>query len=155
MPASGSRPGTSASAGPAALLGLALLGAGVFTPGAAADGTEIEIPAISDHEASAIGARVYRNETGGRRERLLWWNEGESFASLGIGHFIWYPPRSEKTFVESLVRLGVGSHREVADIRSFDGFLEWVHEDLEHREQYVKTGWRSWPKHRERRSLGG
>jgi len=56
---------------------------------------------------------------------------------------------AEKTFVESLVRLGVGSHREVAAMRSFDGFLEWVHEDMEHREQYVKTGWRSWPKHRE------
>jgi len=57
---------------------------------------------------------------------------------------------AEKTFVESLVRLGVGSHMEVADMRSFDGFLEWVHEDMEHRESFVKTGWRSWSKHRER-----
>lgn len=57
---------------------------------------------------------------------------------------------AEKTFVESLVRLGVGSYREIADMRSFDGFLEWVHEDLKHRELFVKTGWRSWSKHRER-----
>ena len=57
---------------------------------------------------------------------------------------------AEKTFVESLVRLGVGSYGEVAEMRSFDSFLEWVHEDLEHRERFVKTGWKSWSKHRER-----
>ena len=57
---------------------------------------------------------------------------------------------AEKTFVESLVRLGVGGHGEIADMRSFDGFLDWVHEDLEQRERFVKTGWRSWSKHRER-----
>jgi hypothetical protein len=57
---------------------------------------------------------------------------------------------AERTFVESLVRLGVGSHEEVSEMRSFDGFLEWVHEDLEHRERFVKTGWKSWSKHRER-----
>jgi hypothetical protein len=57
---------------------------------------------------------------------------------------------AEETFVESLVRLGVGGRGEVAGMRSFDGFLEWVHGDLEHRERFVKTGWRSWAKHRER-----
>ena len=61
---------------------------------------------------------------------------------------------AENAFVESLVRLGVGSHREIAGMRSFDGLLEWVHEDLEHRERFVKTGWKSWARHRERRSLG-
>ena len=55
---------------------------------------------------------------------------------------------AEKTFVESLVGLGVGSRWEIAEMRSFDGFLEWVHEDLGHRERFVKTGWRSWSKHR-------
>ena len=57
---------------------------------------------------------------------------------------------AEETFVESLVRLGVGSRGEVAAMRSFNGFLEWVHGDLEHRERFVKTGWRSWARHRER-----
>ena len=57
---------------------------------------------------------------------------------------------AEKTFVESLVRLGVGGHSEIEGMRSFDGFLEWVHDDLEHRERFVKTGWKSWDKHRER-----
>ena len=57
---------------------------------------------------------------------------------------------AEKTFIESLVDLGVGSRREVADIRSFNGFLDWVHEDLETRERFVKTGWKSWSRHRRR-----
>jgi hypothetical protein len=57
---------------------------------------------------------------------------------------------AEKTFVESLVRLGIGGHREIARMRSFDGFLEWVHDDLEHRERFVKTGWKSWSRHKER-----
>jgi len=57
---------------------------------------------------------------------------------------------AEKTFVESLVRLGVGGYREIEGMRSFDGFLDWVHDDLEHRERFVKTGWKSWAKHRER-----
>jgi hypothetical protein len=61
---------------------------------------------------------------------------------------------AERAFVESLVGLGVGRIGEVAGMRSFDGFLEWVHEDLEQRERFVKTGWKSWAKHRERRSLG-
>ncbi len=57
---------------------------------------------------------------------------------------------AEKSFIESLVRLGVGSRREIAGMRSFDGFLEWVHDDMEHRERFVKTGWKSWSRHRER-----
>ncbi|MEA3211856.1 MAG: hypothetical protein QOE70_4913 [Chthoniobacter sp.] len=36
-----------------------------------------------------IGRRVWQNECGGTREGLTSWNADESFASLGIGHFIW------------------------------------------------------------------
>ncbi len=56
---------------------------------------------------------------------------------------------AERTFIESLVRQGIGSFEEVASMRSFNGFLEWVAKDLPHREKYVKTGWKNWKKHRE------
>lgn len=56
---------------------------------------------------------------------------------------------AESRFLESLVRMGLGTEGELASIRSFDGFLEWVKSDLENRERYVKTGWNSWPKHRD------
>ena len=56
---------------------------------------------------------------------------------------------AERTFIESLVRLSIGSYSEVASIRSFNGFLEWVKIDILNREQFVKTGWKNWIKHRD------
>ena len=55
---------------------------------------------------------------------------------------------AERTFIESLTNLGIGDYYSISTMRSFDGFLRWVHEDLESRERYVKTGWSSWSKHR-------
>ena len=46
---------------------------------------------LSDEEINLIGQRIFRNECAGKIEYLTAWNEGEEFASLGIGHFIWYP----------------------------------------------------------------
>ena len=56
---------------------------------------------------------------------------------------------AEREFLKSLVRLGIGDMTTVASMRSFNSFLAWVHEDLEGRERFVKTGWTSWPRLRE------
>ncbi len=56
---------------------------------------------------------------------------------------------AERTFIESLVQQGIGSFSEIASMRSFNGFLMWVKEDLGKRERYVKTGWKNWVKHRD------
>lgn len=56
-------------------------------------------------EDMAIGIRILANETGGDPRKLLWWNQGETFASLGIGHFIWYPASSRGPFEESFPAL--------------------------------------------------
>jgi hypothetical protein len=61
--------------------------------------------ALSDAELDRIGRRVWQNECGGTRDGLTSWNSGESFASLGIGHFIWYPPGQEGPFEESFPKL--------------------------------------------------
>ena len=53
---------------------------------------------------------------------------------------------AESEFISSLVRLDVGGKEEVARMRSFNAFLDWVHEDLEVRESFVKTGWKAWPR---------
>ena len=50
---------------------------------------------------AAIGRKIWENEAAGRVDYLTWWNEGESFASLGIGHFIWFPADSDAPFEES------------------------------------------------------
>jgi hypothetical protein len=48
-----------------------------------------------------IGRRVWQNECGGSVAGLTSWNAGENFASLGIGHFIWYPAGARGPFEES------------------------------------------------------
>src|SRR5581483_10094716 len=49
--------------------------------------------------------RIWRNEAGGKVSALTHWNVGEDFASLGIGHFIWYPDGRRGPFVESFPAL--------------------------------------------------
>ena len=52
-----------------------------------------------------IGRKIWKNECGGTVAGLTSWNEGENFASLGIGHFIWYPAGVRGPFEESFPKL--------------------------------------------------
>jgi len=56
---------------------------------------------ISDAEALRIGKKIWQNESNGTVAGLTAWNAGENFASLGIGHFIWYPRGVHGPFEES------------------------------------------------------
>jgi len=56
---------------------------------------------ISRADALRIGKRVWQNESNGSIAGLTAWNSGEDFASLGIGHFIWYPEGMRGPFEES------------------------------------------------------
>ena len=56
---------------------------------------------ISYVQAQELGTRIWKNECGGKVEGLTSWNEGEDFASLGIGHFLWYPSGRKQTFKET------------------------------------------------------
>jgi hypothetical protein len=56
---------------------------------------------ISDAEALRIGKKIWQNESNGTVAGLTAWNAGENFASLGIGHFIWYPQGVHGPFEES------------------------------------------------------
>jgi hypothetical protein len=67
---------------------------------------------LPDPELARIGHKVWVNECDGTISGLTSWNEGEDFASLGIGHFIWYPAGRPGPFEESfplLVRY-LGAH---------------------------------------------
>lgn len=61
--------------------------------------------ALTDAELDSIGKRVWKNECGGTVEGLTSWNQGEGFASLGIGHFIWYPKGVDGPYEESFPEL--------------------------------------------------
>ncbi len=52
-----------------------------------------------------IGKRIWESECDGTVEGLTSWNTGEDFASLGIGHFIWYPVGKTGPFEESFPQL--------------------------------------------------
>ena len=56
---------------------------------------------LSPAETRRIGNRIWQNECGGTVAGLTSWNSGENFASLGIGHFIWYPKGVRGAFEES------------------------------------------------------
>jgi hypothetical protein len=81
-------------------------------------------------ELEKIGSLIFLNECGGKVENLTAWNEGEEFASLGIGHFLWYPEGKEYPFHESfpslfefLVSNGALAPVWMYDLPSFD--LPW------------------------------
>ncbi len=56
---------------------------------------------LSPAETRRIGQKIWQNECNGTLAGLTSWNEGENFASLGIGHFIWYPEGPSGPFEES------------------------------------------------------
>jgi 3',5'-cyclic AMP phosphodiesterase CpdA len=62
--------------------------------------TAFEWPELGDDGYRWIAAGIFRNETGGRYEKLTYWGEGEQFPSLGIGHFIWFPAGVDAPFDE-------------------------------------------------------
>lgn len=68
------------------------------TPAMAEAGCSVTIDSA---EAAALADKIWRNESGRDTDKILWWNKGEAFASLGIGHFIWYPAGVDGPFQES------------------------------------------------------
>jgi hypothetical protein len=76
---------------------------------------------LSPAETRRIGKKIWQNECNGTLAGLTSWNEGENFASLGIGHFIWYPEGARGPFEESFPQFV----RFVADTRAREGSLSF------------------------------
>jgi len=60
---------------------------------------------FSIFELTTIAQKIYKNECSSRLDYLVYWNDAECFASIGIGHFIWYPKDKNKKFEESFPKL--------------------------------------------------
>jgi hypothetical protein len=60
---------------------------------------------LSHADVMRIGKKIWQNECNGTIAGLTAWNAGEDFASLGIGHFIWYPKGPRGPFEESFPKL--------------------------------------------------
>ncbi len=59
------------------------------------------LPPLPRKTAAVIGNMVWQNECAGTVKGLVSWNVGESFPSLGIAHFIWFPRGVRPPFKES------------------------------------------------------
>jgi len=55
---------------------------------------------LSQRDALYVAKKVWQNEGAGQDKYLVWWNKGEDFASVGIGHFIWFPKGHTERFRE-------------------------------------------------------
>jgi beta-N-acetylhexosaminidase len=58
------------------------------------------INSLDMSQCDQIAKKVWHNETGSRKDLLMFWNANEDFISLGIGHFIWYPKVRTSSYVE-------------------------------------------------------
>jgi len=59
---------------------------------------------LTDKQANYIAKKVWQNEGAGLDKYLVHWNDGEDFASVGIGHFIWFSKGHTERFREVLYR---------------------------------------------------
>lgn len=62
-------------------------------------------PVLSPENTQAIGQKIWQNECRSEISGLTSWNPEENHASLGIGHFIWYPAGYKRIFEEGFPKL--------------------------------------------------
>jgi len=62
---------------------------------------DVTTPTLSQYELNVISEKIYQNETSGNPKNLMFWSKNETFPSIGIGHFIWYPQGQPKVFDET------------------------------------------------------
>ncbi len=55
---------------------------------------------LTEKQANYIAKKVWKNEGAGLDKYLVHWNNGEDFASVGIGHFIWFSKGHTERFRE-------------------------------------------------------
>jgi len=90
---------------------------------APAAGKQIRIAAADRRK---IGQKIWKNECGGTVAGLMSWNDGEAFASLGIGHFIWYPEGRRGPYEESFPQLVAFAKARGHQVPSFyEGPCPW------------------------------
>jgi hypothetical protein len=64
-----------------------------------------KLPYLSSALELNIGLKIWQNECGASLQGLIFWNVGEDFASLGIGHFLWDPGKQENSRADSFPQL--------------------------------------------------
>ncbi|MFT5465441.1 MAG: hypothetical protein ACI8UO_000536 [Verrucomicrobiales bacterium] len=86
-----------------ALVGISFFA--ILIPASSCSAADPETVDLSRDDALRIGRKIWVNECSGTVQGLTSWNRGEDFASLGIGHFIWYSKGGDGPFEESWPKL--------------------------------------------------
>src|SRR5579872_1559768 len=60
---------------------------------------------LTKEQARELGSKIWYNECRNSVEKLTFWKKGEQWASLGIGHFIWYPAGKKGIYEEQFPQL--------------------------------------------------
>jgi hypothetical protein len=87
--------------------------------------TDLAVPqlVLPADVAKKVGQRIWLNETNGNRDAITSWNANEEFASLGIGHFIWFPAGKTATFEEDFPPLLEFRRKESVHLPSWLGVM--------------------------------
>jgi hypothetical protein len=64
-----------------------------------------DIPELEADRLQSVGEKIYQNETGSNPEHRIARNTGEAFASVDLGHFIWFPKDTDSPFTETFPSL--------------------------------------------------
>ena len=59
----------------------------------------LSIPVLKTPSMIQIGNKIFKNEAGGDKLNLVFWNPKEAFPSIGIGHFVWKPSNASVSFL--------------------------------------------------------
>lgn len=65
---------------------------------------KLPITIYQNQELQTIVDKLWSNECSSKFTKLTHWNDNENFASLGIGHFIWFTNSSNEPFDETFPR---------------------------------------------------
>ncbi len=76
---------------------------------------------LSKKQANYIAQKVWQNEGAGLDKYLVHWNDGEDFASVGIGHFIWFSKGHTERFREVFPMVVAYMEQKKVDMPS------WLH----------------------------
>lgn len=60
---------------------------------------------LTQEQLTELGNKIWQNECNKSEKKIVWWNKGEPCASLGIGHFLWFPRTKSKKFTETFPSL--------------------------------------------------
>lgn len=60
---------------------------------------------ITYDQSDLIANKVWKNETGGDLDYLIFWSANEPFLSLGLAHFLWYGEKNRSRYQEMFPKL--------------------------------------------------